>query len=141
MIQHSESIKQQIFTTYILKIEEKSNMKEKSKNVNKRKIFKKLFSSWLYDPKATSYANFKILGWCLQQNMIFTRNHVKWSPKGFPRPGAHQGQFFWPILWPMVCTIIGQKISGVLLRLLRCHFSAVPTFHTASVNSISLGNS
>ena len=62
MKQHSELIKQQIFTKYLLQIEELSNMKEKSKNVNKREIFKKLFSSWLYDPKATSYANFKILG-------------------------------------------------------------------------------
>ena len=47
---------------YHLQIEEIWNMKEKSKNVNKQEIFKKLFSSWLYDPKATSYANFKILG-------------------------------------------------------------------------------
>ena len=34
----------------------------------------------------------------------------------------------------MVSTINGQKNLGVLLRLLRCHFSAVSSFRTASVN-------
>ena len=49
--------------------------------------------------------------------------------------GALQGQFFQPFLWPMVSTIIGQKFWGVLLRLLRWHFSAVPNFRTVSVKS------
>ena len=31
------------------------------------------------------------------QNLIFFRIHVIWSPIWFPRPGAHQGQYFGPI--------------------------------------------
>ena len=135
MIQHSELKKLQIFTINIDQIEEMPNMRYLSKNVNKREIFQKLFSSWIFNPKATSYANFKILGYHLLQNMIFIRIHVIWGPTWFSRPGAHQGQFFWSILWPMVSTIIGQKFWGVLLRLLRWHFSAVSTFRTVSVKS------
>ena len=134
MIQHSELIKLQIFVPTFVKIEEISNMKDLSKNVNKREIFQKLFSSWIYNPNATFYANFKILGYHLLQNMIFIRIHVNYWLKWFPRPGAHQRQIFWPILWPMVSTIIGQNFLEVLLRLLRCHFSAVPNIRTVSVN-------
>ena len=45
MKQHSELIKLQIFVPTFVKIEEISNMKDLSKNVNKREIFQKLFSS------------------------------------------------------------------------------------------------
>ena len=110
------------------------NINKKSENVNKREFFKKLFSTWKFNPKATSYATFEIFGWYLMQKMNFTRIHVIFDPKWFPRPRVHQGQIFWPILWPMVSTIIGQKILGVLLRLLRCHYLTVPTLQTASVN-------
>ena len=135
MIQHSELKKLQIFTINIDQIEEMPNMRYLSKNVNKREIFQKLFSSWIYNPNATFYANFKILGYHLLQNMIFIRIHVNSWLKWFPRPGAHQRQIFWPILWPMVSTIIGQKFLEVLLRLLRCHFSAVPNIRTVSVKA------
>ena len=106
---------------------------KKSENVNKREFFKKLFSTWKFNPKAIFYATFRIFGWYLLQKLNFFRIHVIWSPKWFPWPGVHQGQIFWPILWPMVSTIIGQKNLGVLLRLPRCHFSAAPNFHTVSV--------
>ena len=68
--------------------------------------------------------------------MIFIQIHVILSPKWFPRPGAHQGQFFWPVLWPMVSTIIGQTFLGVLLRLLRCHYLTVSALQTISVNTL-----
>ena len=112
------------------------NIRKKSENVNKREFFKKLFSTWKFNPKATSYATFEIFGWYLMQKMNFTRIHVIFDPKWFPSPGAHQGQFFWPFLWPMVSTIIGKKILRVLLRLLRCHYLNVPALHTASVKFI-----
>ena len=64
----------------------------------------------------------------------FLQNSYEMEPK---MPGATQGQFFWPILWPMVSIIIGQKFWGVLLRLLRWHFSAVSTFRTVSVNNFT----
>ena len=125
-----------IFTTAIAKMNERLQINKKSENVNKRKFFKKLFSLWKFNPKAIFYTTFKVFGWYLLQKLNFFRIHAILSPKGFPRPGAHQGQFFWPILWLMVSTIIGQKYLGVLLKLLRCYFSAVSSFHTASVKTI-----
>ena len=94
MIQHSEVINLQTFVAYLAQIEEMSNTKDFTKNVNKREIFKKLFSSWKVNPKAISYATFRVFGWYLLQKLNFIRIHVIWSPKWFPRHGAHQGQFF-----------------------------------------------
>ena len=86
------------------------NIYKRSENVNKREIFKKLFSTWKFNLKATSYATFEIFGWYLLQKMNFFRIHVIFDPKWFPSPGAHQGQIFLPLLVPMVSTIIGPMI-------------------------------
>ena len=67
------------------------NIRKKSENVNKREFFKKLFSTWKFNPKATSYATFEIFGCDLVQKMNFFRIHVIFDPKWFPSPGAHQG--------------------------------------------------
>ena len=134
MVHHYELKNRHIFTSALSKLNEMSKINKLPKNVNKWEIFKKLFSTWKFNPKATSYATFEIFGWYLMQKMNFTRIHVIFDPKWFPRPVALQEQFFQPLLWPMVSTIIGQKFWGVLLRLLRWHFSAVPNFRTVSVN-------
>ena len=135
MIHHYELNKGHIFTSVKAQMEEMPKINKKSENVNKREFFKKLFSTWKFNPKAIFYASFRIFGWYLLQKLNFFRIHVIWSPKWFPWPGVHQGQIFWPILWPMVSTIIGQKFLGVLLRLLRCHYLTVSAIHTASVNA------
>ena len=135
MVHHYELKNRHIFTSALSKLNEMSKINKLPKNVNKWEIFKKLFSTWKFNQKATFYATFRIFGWYLLQKLNFFRIHVIWSPKWFPRPGVHQGQIFWPILWPMVSTIIGQKFLGVLLRLLRCHYLTVSDLHTASVNA------
>ena len=112
------------------------NINKISENVNKQEFFKKLFSTWKFNPKATSYATFEIFGWYFKQKMNFSRIHVIFDPKWFPRPVAPQEQIFQPLLWPMVSTIIGQKFWWVLLRLLRWHFWTVSVIHTASVKHL-----
>ena len=98
-------------------------MKKKSENVNKREFFKKLFCTWKYKPKATSYATFKIFHQYLLQKLNFIRIHVKFDPKWFPSPGACQGHFFQPLLWPMVGTMIGTYIFGKIAEFLSFAFS------------------
>ena len=100
----------QIFTINVVQIGEMLNMKKSAKNVNKREFFKKLFCTFKYNPKATSYATFKIFGGYLLQKMNFIRIHVNFDPKWFPRPGAAWNQIFLPLLVPMVSTIIGPMI-------------------------------
>ena len=100
-----------------------SEMKKKSENVNKREFFKILFCTWKYKPKATSYATFKIFHQYLLQKLNFIRIHVKFDPKWFPSPGACQGHFFQPLLWPMVGTMIGTYIFGKIAEFLSFAFS------------------
>ena len=100
-----------------------SEMKKTSENVNKREFFKKLFCTWKYKPKATSYATFKIFHQYLLQKLNFIRIHVKFDPKWFPSPGACQGHFFQPLLWPMVGTMIGTYIFGKIAEFLSFAFS------------------
>ena len=113
----------QIFTINVVQIGEMLNMKKSAKNVNKREFFKKLFCTWKYKPKATSYATFKIFHQYLLQKLNFIRIHVKFDPKWFPSPGACQGHFFQPLLWPMVGTIIGTYIFGKIAEFLSFAFS------------------
>ena len=133
MMHHYELKKGHIFTTGIAQIDKMTKINKKSENVNKREFFKKLFSTWKFNPKTTSHAPFRIFGWFLLQKLNFFGIHVIFDPKWFPRPVAPQEQIFQPLLWLMVSTITGQKFWGVLLRLLRWHFSAVPNFRTVSV--------
>ena len=98
-------------------------MKKKSENVNKREFFKKLFCTWKYKPKATSYATFKIFHQYLLQKLNFIRIHVKFDPKWFPSPGACQGHFFPHLLWPMVGTMKGTYIFGKIAEFLSFAFS------------------
>ena len=100
----------QIFTINVVQIGEMLNMKKSAKNVNKREFFKKLFCTFKYNPKATSYATFKIFGGYLLQKMNFIRIHVIFDPKWFSSPGAAWKQIFLPLLVPMVSTIIGPMI-------------------------------
>ena len=110
MIHHSGLKNGQIFTSGIVKMDKMLNTQKKSENVNKREFFKKLFSTWKFNPKATSHTPFRIFGWYLHQKLNFFRILVNFYPKWFPSPGAHQGQIFLPLLVPIVSTIIGPMI-------------------------------
>ena len=99
------------------------NIRKKSENVNKQEFFKKLFCTWKNKPKATFYATFKIFHQYLLQKLNFIRILVKFDPKWFPSPGACQGHFFPPLLWPMVGTMKGTYIFGKIAEFLSFAFS------------------
>ena len=132
MVHHYELKNRHIFTSALSKLNEMSKINKLPKNVNKWEIFKKLFSTWKFNPKATSYATFEIFGWYLMQKMNFTRIHVIFYPKWFPRPVAIQEQFFQPLLWPMV--IDYWEINYRELRFSDYQF--IPLIDGPSVNSI-----